>query len=172
MIIKTDIKGFTDYVDKLKDRFMPAINDGVYAGATRCLPLMLQRTEKTSPASNPNGSTRAVGANNLYFQSWHVERKSFGARLFNSAPYAPIIEYGRRPNKPVSIQGRKDIGKWAKKVLHLSDSEAEAASWAIAKSIQKKGLLPRNVMTGADQEMSKFVEEAVLEKLDAELNKK
>lgn len=58
--------------------------------------------------------------------------------VLNDAPHAGLVELGARPHK-VSKEGREAIKKWAMVKLGLAEPEAENASWAIAKTIEKVG---------------------------------
>ena len=48
----------------------------------------------------------------LYRQSHSAERVRDGAHLGNDAPYAGVIENGRRPGKGVSKEGQEKLTRW------------------------------------------------------------
>lgn len=87
----------------------------------------------------------------LYAQSWDFRKEEWGAILGNTAPHAPIIEYGARPFTP-------PIGPllaWAKRVLQDGSQPPNYSPevWRLAKGVQKKiseqGMRPRAVMENA-----------------------
>lgn len=61
-------------------------------------------------------------------------------RVFSSLPYAVVMEEGRRKNRPIGRAGIAGIGLWVRRKLGLSGKEADSATWAIATSIQQKGI--------------------------------
>lgn len=61
-------------------------------------------------------------------------------RVFSSLPYAVVMEEGRQPNRPIGRAGIAGLGLWVRRKLGLSGKEADAATWAIATSIVRKGI--------------------------------
>lgn len=61
-------------------------------------------------------------------------------RVFSALPYAVVVDQGRRPGAPISIDGIDAIGLWAQRKLGLSAEEAEHAKYAIANQIVAQGL--------------------------------
>ena len=100
----------------------------------------------------------------LYQASWDTRIKSPGnVQLGNSAPHAPVIEYGARPHRP-------PIGPllaWAKRVLkdpsHPPNYSPEV--WRLAVGTQKKieqyGQAPRHVLTKAIAEIVKLIQREI-----------
>lgn len=84
----------------------------------------------------------------LYAQSWGFTATEESVILGNSAPHAPIIEYGARPFTPPI----KPLLEWAKRVLQDSSQPPDYSDrvWALARGTQKKiaanGMVPRKVM--------------------------
>lgn len=128
-----------------QDRFMKAALKGAHAGALRAVST-LQRATSQAPAANPgrNNSTGAVNTG-FYKRAWKSERLVDGARVFNQAVYAAVIESGRRAG--ATMPPTKDLTNWAQRKLGLSREDATRASYAIAKAIKRRGLAPRRVMT-------------------------
>lgn len=87
----------------------------------------------------------------LYAQSWMFTETEFGAILANTAPHAPIIEFGARPFRPPM----GPLLAWAKRVLQDSSQPPNYSSevWALAKGTQNKiareGMMPKKVMEKA-----------------------
>lgn len=69
-----------------------------------------------------------------------VDRPDGGAVAFNSAPYAGIIERGRRPGKGVSREGQASLARWVRlKGLTSDEREARGIAFAIARKMKKQG---------------------------------
>lgn len=99
----------------------------------------------------------------VFKNSWKAERNSDGAELRNDAPYAPVIEHGRRPGRPGPPY--EPILEWVRTKLVLNGAvppdEAEHVAWAIRDSIHRKGTQPRLILAGALPQLERFfVQEA------------
>ena len=94
--------------------------------------------------------TDEAGAVDLttYKASWEHRRTLNGAILRNTAPYAAVIEYGRRPGAPGPPL--EPILKWVKRKLVpngvVDPKEAVNAAYHIRNSIHVKGTRPRGIM--------------------------
>ena len=121
------------YQGSLGDRYVPTALAGVLSGVMRCLVLLQERT-------------RRAGAVNTgrYLAAWKVSKLPNGARVFNQAPYAGVIEQGRRPGKfpPVTA-----IERWVTRKLGLKGAEARTAAFLIGRAIQRRGIRARRILT-------------------------
>ena len=160
--IRMNLSEWPAHLARLGKEFMPAAHRGLLDGAQRCLPLMVQRTDKAPPAS-PTGLFGAVNFGH-YRRAWRVDQLSNGAMVYNMAPYAGVIEYGRRP-AAVSKQGLKQIQLWAKRRHGLDDRAARAVAWSIGQRLRTNPLWPRHVMTGALGQMRQFVRDGISREL-------
>lgn len=79
-----------------------------------------------------------------YKRGFRVVMASGGAQLRNDTPYAAVIEYGRRPNRPGPPLD--PIRRWVERKLGLTGPEADRAAFAIRRAIHQRGLRPRWVM--------------------------
>jgi hypothetical protein len=61
-------------------------------------------------------------------------------RVFSSLPQAVVMDQGRRPGQPISMEGIDAIGLWAQRKLGMSREEASHAKWAIAHAIVAHGI--------------------------------
>ena len=102
-----------------------------------------------------------------YLRAWRFSLHHNGAVLFNSAPYAAVIDLGRRPGSkmpPVDAilnwVMHKKLGGFKGKYASRRQA-ARGLAFAIARSIAKKGMPARHVMTGALAEMSQLLQEEV-----------
>lgn len=148
-------------------RAVAAARRGALRGALRAV-VTLQKATGQAPPANP-GMRGVGGAVNTahYKRSWKAEQLPDGARVYNSAPYASVIEEGRRANS--AFPPLKEIERWAQRRLGLSAKEAKAAAYPIARAIAKRGLLARKVMGNAQAEVEKGFLEEVRKELDREL---
>ena len=92
-----------------------------------------------------------------YRTSWEVQRTKTGAKLVNLAPYAKVIEWGRRPGAkapPVEV-----IREWVRQKLvpagKVDDNEAEikSAAFLIGRAIKRRGIPAKLVLATADLDM-------------------
>lgn len=63
------------------------------------------------------------------------------------------------------------IEAWAKRRLGLSDKEAKSAAYPIARAIKARGLKPRNVLSGATQQLAELIQKEVIRELQREMAK-
>lgn len=68
-------------------------------------------------------------------KSGHVESEWLVKRVQYDSPYALYVEYGTDPHMPPV----EPLIGWAHRVLGLSQKEAEAAAWRIARKIAREG---------------------------------
>lgn len=166
---------YTEYHRKLGRNFRPAALRGVMSGAARCIPYLVQQT-RLAPPANPAGKGKGGAVDTGGFiRLWQAQQTPYGARLFNSHPAANVIEKGRKPGSkppPVApitawvmrrLKGFKPA-KFGKRVVHpLGPREfkkisskynaARSVAFAIARSIGKRGLIGRRILTS---EQAKF----------------
>ncbi len=121
-----EIKGFTESTLEKQKK-------AVIRGLTRSIPDLV----KASPVDT-----------GLYAQSWDIQLTKESGTIGNTAPHAPIIEYGARPFKAPIVP----LLQWAKRVLkdpsqppQYSEAVRRLAYGTQAK-IQKEGMKPRSVL--------------------------
>lgn len=181
--IKVDLKNYAAYQMKLGKEMHAAVLRGVRDGAARCIPILQAATEQAPPASQ-GGAPRAFDTGN-YKRSWKVVPTEDGANVFNDAPYASVIEDGRRVGArqpPLSA-----IEAWARRKLYSDSgkgklgpkltpkrraSMAAAAAFPIARAIARRGLKPRGVMNViAMPKMTEAMEQSIIKALNAAMAK-
>lgn len=163
---KLSIKDWPTYVARLGERAHAALQRGILSGALRCIPLMQKRTEQAVPASQ-SGRAGAFNTGN-YRRRWKVRSVTNGAAIYNDATYAGVIDSGRRPGTMPNLGA---IEAWAKRRLGLSDKEAKSAAYPIARAIKARGLKPRNVLSGATQQLAELIQKEVIRELQREMAK-
>jgi hypothetical protein len=130
------LKDLAPLMRKLGKAAPEALKKGLLSGALRSVVEMQKRT-----------TDALVFDRGGYRRSWKATPTASGALLFNDAPYSPIIEEGRRPGArppPSAV-----IERWAKRKLALSDSEAKAAAFPIARAIGKRGIAGKHLLRDA-----------------------
>lgn len=96
--------------------------------------------------------TNKVGAVDMghFKNAWSHRRIPKGAELGNSAPYADVIEHGRRPGRPGPPLA--PIEEWVERKLVpnglVEAKDAKSVAYAIRRSIHIKGTKPRLILTG------------------------
>lgn len=164
-----NLRDFKGYIKQLKKNLAgsngvdSAISRGIHSGIMRALPIVQAATVNAMPAS-PNGSIGAVDTG-AYRQAWAFELWPTGGRIFNTRPYAGVIEGGRRAGS--KRPPTRALKLWAMRKLGLSEEEAESASYAIANAIAKRGLAGRKVLTGPMT--SSQITQAVMEEIRNEV---
>lgn len=129
---------FQDLADDMK---AAAFKGLVNAGA-RCLQVIITEIiPKRVPQPVDRGTYRA---------GWKLKLGTNYVEIFNDEPVAPIIEEGARASniKPGRAMIRA-LASWAlRKGLANDEASALKAAWAIAKTMQRKGIFNRSGQQG------------------------
>lgn len=149
------------YIARFGVRAVDAARRGLLSASVRGWSLMVERTRRAPPA-NPGGKGGGGAVNTGSFaRAWRhgaiAEGEggtAGGARIFNSSPYGAVIEHGRRAG---TWPPRAAIARWAQRRLGLSEEDAQRAAFPIARAIARRGLLPRNIMSGAEPQLLKIM---------------
>jgi hypothetical protein len=132
--ISLSVKDFPGFVEKFAQRARPTLIKAVQTVAIRAAIYLQNRTTELQ-----------IMDTGRYRRSWTWANLRTGAKVFNRAPYSPVIEYGRRAGSRMPPTG--PIARWAQRKLGLSAKDAKNAAFAIAKSIAKRGIPAQRVMT-------------------------
>jgi len=156
-VTKLNLRDLPKAYQDLGKRLMPAAMRGALRGALRAVSTMQRATTE-----------EGVVNTGFYRMAWKSEALPDGARVYNAAKYAGVIEYGRRPGSfpPVSV-----IEHWAQRRLGLSKKEARAAAFPIARAIARRGIPGKRVLTGRRPQLDQDFLEEVRKELDLELQK-
>lgn len=142
-VIRLDPKQLADWYRRLGKSLPAAARRGAIRGALRAVQT-LQKATGTAPPANPNGVGVGGAVNTGYYKrAWKHEALPDGARVYNAAPYAGVIEHGRRIGRTPPLDAIQD---WAQRRLGLSRKEAKRAAFPIARAIAKRGLVARKVL--------------------------
>jgi hypothetical protein len=157
--MKIDLADLARHYGKLGGKVKQAIRSGVLSGAHRCVPILVQSARTASPAS-PGGFTGAWGGGGApnYISGFRALRHPLGAMVFNTMPYAGVIERGRRPGTGVSREGQFALATWVKRRMGIADpKKAKGIAFLIARKIKARGLRARFVMGRVFKQMQAAV---------------
>ena len=141
---------------------------GLAVASRRVHPVLNKATNHAIKASD-NGTEGAVNSR-TYRRAWQTEVTPGRLAVFNRSSYAGIIEYGRRPGS--RMPPREAVARWAQRKLGLSEADARAAAFVMARAIAKRGLRARRVLGGAEAEMGVIVRDEITKALSAALEAK
>lgn len=145
VVIKMNPAEYALYIRRLGPAFKAAALRGTQRTALRAVADLQQETSLAPPA-NPQqvGAGGAVNTGN-FKRSWRWSKLPDGAAVYNMAPYAGVIEYGRRPGS--QMPPTRPIAQWIQRRLGKNAKEAQGMAFAVAKAIGKRGLLGRKILT-------------------------
>lgn len=125
---------YRQWLKKFRGKYREAGIRGVQSAATRAVQLI---QIQIIPATIPQPVDRGI-----YRAGWRFVFLSDGALILNVEPHAPHIEFGvRAANVKVGRKMIAALTEWVvRKKLAPAGKEAVSAAWAIAKSMQKKGI--------------------------------
>jgi len=99
--------------------------------------------------------------------SWKAERVPGGAELRNDAPYAAVIEYGRRPGRPGPPLA--PILAWVHRKLvangQVQEKDAEEAARDIRDKIHFAGSPPHHILTDLVPDLRRWFKTEALRRL-------
>lgn len=168
MIVRIDIVDFPAMIRQHGTRLLRGVRRGLLSAANAALPIVQQATREAPPA-NPSGVGSGGAVNTgAYLQRWKAGPTPEGARVYNAAPHAAIVEYGRRPGRfpPLRV-----IAQWAMRRMGKTADEAKRAAWPIARAIAQRGLLPRRVLTGVLPKIAEVARREVSAELAVEFER-
>jgi|SRR5580693_3824810 hypothetical protein len=177
---------------KTADQWLNVVSITMKEAALRGLNAAAQRTvnhiqTEVIPACVPEPVARGV-----YKAGWHVVQLHNGAEVVNTVPQAAFIEYGVRAENVKIGRGMIDaLAEWVRmkgiggkvtvskgglrKVKKATLDEARAIAWAIAKSMQKKGIFNGGqgfkVLEKAGKMIPRFIREEVVRELKKEFSR-
>ena len=149
-VIEVDLSAAGNLMRALGQKAKKAVGDGMLSFALRARTMAYDSSINAVKAS-PNGTTGAFNTG-FYVRSWKARREAYSGgwqvHIFNTAPYAGVIEYGRRAG--ARMPPRSAIAAWVTRKLRIPFPQADSVAFLIARSIKRRGLEPRRVITGPD----------------------
>ena len=158
---------YNKYVLALGKKWMPTVRKGLRSGGMKSVRILRQATMKAPTGSRSAGAQGFFGAYNIgnYKRAWKWKDTEEGIAIYNDVPYAPIIEYGRRPGKGVSQQGQIAIARWAQRKLKVPENKARGVAYCIARIHKRLGLKGRRVLRDAIPQIKTALLEGVKNEL-------
>lgn len=129
------------------------------AAAEACNHAMQVAVELTDDLGLTNN---AVGG---YKSAWYAKKIRNGAEYGNTAPYAGVLEHGRRPGAtPPPIE---PIRAWVRKKLKVHDEgEIDRIAEAVVWKIHKLGTRPYHIHRMTSQALPRYYRQALRERLE------
>lgn len=98
---------------------------------------------------------------------WKHRRIPRGAELGNDAPHAPVIEYGRRPNRPGPPLA--PIREWVYRKLvatgQVAEEDADGLAFVIRRAIHRRGLPPHRILHHVQRNLGRYLREAAIRRI-------
>jgi hypothetical protein len=166
-VIRMTLGRYVAYRQRIAERFLPAAMRGALSAAMRGR-VVVERLTREAPAANPAGvgSGGAVDTG-AFLRAWKAEATQDGARLYNDAPHAPIVERGRRAG--AAMPPPDAIARWVRRRLGVSESEARSVAFVVARAIATRGLVGRKIAERAAPEIAKLAVDEIRRELDLEM---
>lgn len=119
-----------------------ALERGTKAFLLRAKPMIVKATDAAGAVDTAN-----------YRRRWKTSMAQRNGRpaavISNDAPYAGVIEYGRRAG--AKAPPRDVLVPWVRRKLGVPTKEAKSVAFLIARAIKRRGLKPRHVLTAEPQ---------------------
>ena len=141
--ISVDIADFEKLLLKLGAAAPKALQAGLLSAAMRAQTIVVAETQR-----------KRVFNTGHYEAAWKAERIVDGIRLYNLAPYAGIIEYGRRPGRRPRSEW---LIPWVMRKFRLPQKAAAGIAFVVARKIGQKGIPGRYVLRDAMPKIEKAV---------------
>lgn len=174
MAITLTLRQYNSFTAALGPQWMKTVRKGLRAGAMRSVRILQEATMKAPSGSNSPGAQGFFGAVNTgaYRRAWKWRETNEGVSIFNNMPYAPVIEYGRRPGKGISREGQIALARWVRRKMKVKESEAKGIAYCIARAHKRRGLKGRRVLRDSLKSMKNVLNAEVEKAIYLVLRKK
>ena len=158
LIVRVQLEEISKLMARLGDRTAPALQRAASSIAMRALTVVQEETVR-----------KKVFNYGMYRAAWFAKQMerdgSLGVLVGNKMPYAGVIEYGRR--KGAKAPPREPIARWAQRKFGIPYSDAKRVSFAIARSIGRRGIAGKYVLTSPEttQKFKQIMEQELLREL-------
>lgn len=161
------LESIGDYIKRLGPLAHQGIRKGLLSASMRARVMVVDATRTAQPA-NPEGVGKGGAVNTgAFLRAWKSEVVPLrdAIHIYNQAPYAGVIEYGRRAGAtPPPVEA---IARWAQRRFRMPYDRARGLAFGIAKRIGRRGLKGRFILTSP--EMQSRLAEMFVEELRSEL---
>ena len=146
LVIRVKMEEVSGLIARLGSRATPAIQRAARSIAMRALTVVQEETANKGAFNY--GTYRAA-----WFATPMQRGTQTGVLVGNKAPYAGVVEYGRR--KGSKRPPREPIARWAQRKFGIPYPEAKRVAFAISRAIARNGIQGRFVLT-SDKTTKKF----------------
>jgi hypothetical protein len=102
----------------------------------------------------------------LYKRAWQSWPTSYGAVLQNTAPYAGVLEFGRRPG---SMPPEAPIREWVVRKLvangRVDPADVDNVTYLIRRKIYQSGTKPKLILRAVHKKLKRYLRDAALREL-------
>jgi hypothetical protein len=155
---KMSMKDWVIFQRRLTERYWPAVLRGARSGGMRGIAILQRRTQE-------EGMVDRGG----YIQRWKHSVSKQMVRFWNEAPYAIIIEEGRRPG--ARQPPTKSLIPWVQRKLGVGRTEAKGVAFVVARAIARRGLPAHRILSRATEELGRALREEITAELQAEMRR-
>ncbi len=144
--VRCDIEDLGKTLEALAKKAKPAVSSALTSAA------LLLRVAVTQRAMTTKSDRGFAGFNTGYYaRAWKTQKVVDSGdladsyiRIFNQAPYAGVIEYGRREGK---MPPSSALVPWVRRKLGVSAKKAPGVAFAVAKKIGARTIAGRHIIT-------------------------
>lgn len=158
MAHKMSLPDWVEWQKKLGAKFKKAVVRGLDSGGARSV-LYLQNETSKAGAFDRGGFKRGW--------RYQLVRDPMGVKIYNSTPYASVIEEGRRPNRRPPPSDA--LVPWVRRKLGVSRKEAKSVAYVVARAIGERGIPGKHILKTASANIAKLIVTEVQNELKVEL---
>lgn len=167
-----DLSEAAAYFEYMSENVVRAARRGLVSAAMRGVQDIVTRI---IPSRSPQPVDRGV-----YRAGWHYTVDGDNVWIENDEAYAPLIEYGVRPeNVKVGAAMINALAEWGlRKGIVSTDEEAIGFAWAVAGKMKREGIFNRHGKRGLgilnelmNKRIRKFMKEEIRREVAKELNR-
>jgi hypothetical protein len=152
--VKLNMKQWRAAMLSMGNAFWVAARRGAVAAAARSIPHLVAAGDATGRVNTGN-----------FRRNWRSRAIDVGAEIFNNAPYAGVIEYGRR--KGARQPPSEPIARWVQRKLGKSREESQSIAFLIARKIARDGIPAQHILRDAESTIRRFLLEEVKAEVSA-----
>lgn len=142
--MKMSIPQWQKWTKEFGPRAVAAARLGLQVGAGRAVFELQRRTDQAGALD--------VGT---FKRGWKSEPIEKGVRIFNQAPYASVIEYGRRVG--ATAPPTSALIPWVKRKLGVPDEKARSVAFLVAQAIQRNGIKGKHILENAKMDIYQWL---------------
>ncbi len=158
-----DLREYKTFITHYRGKHREAALKGLHSAAMRAVQII--QTE-IIPSRVPQPVDRG-----LFRAGWRWKPESTGALIYNVEPHAAFVEFGvRAGNVKIGKKMILALAEWAvRKKLAEPGKKAIAAAWAIAKTMQRRGIFKGDGLRILEELVDVYLPDLVQEEIAAEI---